>query len=117
MLLPPSWKECRNHKDRNRKKTLVCLATGFYPDHIEVSWLVNEKNEADGVATDSAALRGQGEKFYRISSRLRVAAEVWFNPESKFTCKVSFFNGTSTEFYTASLNGEGRFTTFSPHLY
>ncbi|CAF89193.1 unnamed protein product, partial [Tetraodon nigroviridis] len=102
-LLRPSPKECRNEKDqKRRKKTLVCLATGFYPDHIDVSWLVNDESVTDGVATDSAAQRPEGEKFYKISSRLRVAAEVWFNPDSVFTCQVSFFNGSGTENFTES---------------
>lgn len=93
------------------------MATGFYPDHIDVSWLVNDQLVTDGVATDSAALQPEGEKFYKISSRLRVAAETWFNPESVFTCKVSFFNETSTQYYTDSVHGEGTFASFSPDLY
>lgn len=116
-LLPPSSNECRNQKERKRKKTLVCLATGFYPDHINVFWLVNGEEVTDGVATDSAALRPNGQKFYRISSRLRVAAEDWFNPESVFTCKVSFFNGKDTENSTRFIQGEGTSASFSPDLY
>lgn len=84
----------------------MCVASGFYPDHVSVSWEVNGQNVTDGVATDGAALRPEG-KFYRISSRLRVSAEDWFRPDSVFTCIISFFNGTSTEPYSASLRGEG----------
>lgn len=115
-LLPPSKNECRNEKERTRKKTLVCLATGFYPDHVDVFWLVNGESKTDGVATDSAAVRREGQKFYKISSRLRVAAEVWFNPDSVFTCKVSFFNKTDTEYFTDSIRGEGTFPSVSPDL-
>lgn len=117
ILFPPSPKEFWKESDGKSKKTLVCLATGFYPDHISMFWLVNEEKWEKGVATDSAALQPKGEKFYKISSRLRVAAEDWFNPNLKFTCKVSFFNGTSTEFYNASLHGEGASALFRPDLY
>lgn len=85
----------------------MCAATRFYPDHVSVSWEVDGVTVTDGVATDAAAQRDKGE-FYRISSRLRVPAKVWFRPESTFTCIVSFFNGTGTELISASLRGEGR---------
>uniref|UniRef100_A0A3Q4BLQ9 Ig-like domain-containing protein n=1 Tax=Mola mola TaxID=94237 RepID=A0A3Q4BLQ9_MOLML len=93
-VLPPSTRECRNVKDDKRKKTLVCLASGFYPDHVSVSWQVNGEGVTEGVATDSAALQQKGERFYDITSRLRVPEEKWSNPSSQFTCSVSFFNGT-----------------------
>ncbi|TNM96034.1 hypothetical protein fugu_017123 [Takifugu bimaculatus] len=109
-LLPPSSRECRNQKDQIRKKTIVCVASGFYPDHVSVSWEVNGQKVTDGVATDGAALRAEG-RFYRISSRLRVSAEDWFRPDSDFTCIISFFNGTSTELYSASLQGEAAAAT------
>uniref|UniRef100_A0A3B5K1J6 Ig-like domain-containing protein n=1 Tax=Takifugu rubripes TaxID=31033 RepID=A0A3B5K1J6_TAKRU len=83
-LLPPSSRECRNQKHQKRKKTIVCVASGFYPDHVSVSWEVNGQKVTDGVATDGAALRPEG-RFYRISSRLRVSAEDWFRPDSDFT--------------------------------
>lgn len=108
VLLPPSSKECRNQKDQKRKKTIVCVATGFYPDHVSVSWEVNGEKVTDGVATDAAAQRPGGGGFYRISSRLRVSAKVWFRPDSVFTCIISFFNGNSTELHRAALQGEGR---------
>uniref|UniRef100_A0A3Q3WST5 Ig-like domain-containing protein n=1 Tax=Mola mola TaxID=94237 RepID=A0A3Q3WST5_MOLML len=96
-VLPPSTRECRNVKDDKRKKTLVCLASGFYPDHVSVSWQVNGEGVTEGVATDSAALQQKGERFYDITSRLRVPEEKWSNPSSQFTCSVSFFNGTVLE--------------------
>uniref|UniRef100_A0A8D0AET7 Ig-like domain-containing protein n=1 Tax=Sander lucioperca TaxID=283035 RepID=A0A8D0AET7_SANLU len=54
-VLPPSKKECQ--KDGAGKKTIVCVARGFYPDHVSVYWQVNLENVTDGVATDNAALR------------------------------------------------------------
>ncbi|RVE57545.1 hypothetical protein OJAV_G00217290 [Oryzias javanicus] len=91
-VFEPSKKECS--KDQ---KTLVCVASGFYPDHVSVSWKIDDENVTEGVATDSEAKRS-GE-FYRISSRLTVTPETWFSSRT-FTCTVSFFNGSTTTFYS-----------------
>ncbi|KAF3845362.1 hypothetical protein F7725_008525 [Dissostichus mawsoni] len=80
------YRECSNQKDRKWRKTLVCVASGFYPDHVSVSWQVDPPAvSSSGVATDSSALRG--DKTYRISSRLRVSASDWFTEGRKFTCR------------------------------
>ncbi|KAJ3612875.1 hypothetical protein NHX12_019132 [Muraenolepis orangiensis] len=97
-VLRPSAKECRDRKERKRKKTLVCVASGFYPDHVTVSWHVDGKPVTDGVATDHRALR-KG-KYYQITSRLRVAAERWQTAGTKFNCTVSFFDGKKTTNYS-----------------
>ncbi|XP_044023436.1 M1-specific T cell receptor beta chain-like [Siniperca chuatsi] len=102
-VLPPSQKECRNPKNKEREKTIVCVASEFYPDHVSVSWRINGSNVREGVATDNAALRVG--KYYRITSRLRVAAETWYNPSIKFTCIVTFYNVTNTD-YPAHIFGE-----------
>ncbi|XP_037343090.2 M1-specific T cell receptor beta chain [Pungitius pungitius] len=102
-VLRPSAKECGNPKDKARKKTIVCVASGFYPDHVGVSWNIDGQNVTKGVATDNAALRG--DQYYRISSRLSVSAEDWFKTGKTFTCTVSFFNGETTEFYYKSTTG------------
>nr|XP_033962472.1 uncharacterized protein LOC117464054 [Pseudochaenichthys georgianus] len=102
-VFPPSANECRNQRDRERRKTLVCVASGFYPDHVSVSWQVGGGAVSSGVATDSSALR-EG-KTYRISSRLRVSASDWFTPDRKFTCRVSFFNGTHTSHHENTVEG------------
>ncbi|XP_063764368.1 uncharacterized protein LOC134881153 [Eleginops maclovinus] len=96
----PSRKECSDEGDGVKKKTLVCVASGFYPDHVSVSWHVDGKSVSSGVATDSTALRE--DKTYRISSRLRVLAKDWFTPEKDFTCNVTFFNGTAYSSHIAS---------------
>ncbi|XP_070697977.1 M1-specific T cell receptor beta chain-like isoform X2 [Pempheris klunzingeri] len=104
-VLPPSQKECRNQKDNEKRKTLVCVASEFYPDHVSVSWQIGEKEVTDGVATDSAALRNG--KYYSITSRLRVSAEVWYEPSNKFICTVSFFiNETTKKNSSAFIHGE-----------
>lgn len=105
-VLQPSAKECVNQKSGKRKKTLVCLATGFYPDHVDVSWEVNGVQVTDGVATDSAALRDG--RYYKISSRLRVEAELWFTKETEFKCIVGFYNGDKTVYINSTLNVKGR---------
>lgn len=103
-ILQPSQRECKTPKSDKKKKTLVCLATGFYPDHVSVSWEVNGVTQIDSVvATDSAALR-DGD-FYKISSRLRVEAKLWFNQKTEFKCIVGFFNGVDTVYVNDTLNG------------
>uniref|UniRef100_A0A8C3A7H2 Ig-like domain-containing protein n=1 Tax=Cyclopterus lumpus TaxID=8103 RepID=A0A8C3A7H2_CYCLU len=101
-VLRPSPKECQNQGDQ--KKTIVCVASGFYPDHVGVLWKVDGVEVTTGVATDTAALRV--DKSYRITSRLRVSAKDWFTDDKEFTCSVSFFNGMHTEIYSRSILGE-----------
>lgn len=84
-VLGPAENECG-------RKTLVCVAEGFYPDHVTMSWEINGVIQTKGVATDSKAKRdGQ---FYKISSRLRVPEKSWFTAGTNFTCIVKFYNGT-----------------------
>lgn len=79
---------------RTEKATLVCLATGFYPDHVELSWWVNGKEVQTGVSTDPQPYREQSDDenpSYCLSSRLRVSAAFWHNPRNHFRCQVQFF--------------------------
>uniref|UniRef100_A0A3B3Z6G4 Ig-like domain-containing protein n=1 Tax=Poecilia mexicana TaxID=48701 RepID=A0A3B3Z6G4_9TELE len=82
------------------RKTLVCVASGFYPDHVTVFWQHNGQNITDGVATDAAAKWNKTSKLYFITSRLRLQAKTWFNPDNKFSCNVTFFNGTDYNNYS-----------------
>ncbi|KAK5609227.1 hypothetical protein CRENBAI_014717, partial [Crenichthys baileyi] len=95
-IFQPSSYECRDQKNQKgqRRKTLVCVASGFYPDHVSVSWQLNKKVITDGVATDPAAKKNETSGDYTITSRLRVLAKDWFKPENEFSCLVTFFNGT-----------------------
>uniref|UniRef100_A0A3P8SAK9 Ig-like domain-containing protein n=1 Tax=Amphiprion percula TaxID=161767 RepID=A0A3P8SAK9_AMPPE len=102
-ILRPSQRECRNQKEKQRKKTLVCVASGFYPDHVTVSWKINDEDFSSGVATDSAAQEIEGS--YRITSRFKVNAALWENQENSFMCIVSFFDGETTTNHTATLHG------------
>uniref|UniRef100_A0A8P4FWI0 Ig-like domain-containing protein n=1 Tax=Dicentrarchus labrax TaxID=13489 RepID=A0A8P4FWI0_DICLA len=110
-VLQPSPKECKNEKDKQRKKTLVCVAKDFYPDHVSVSWEINGQNVTNGVATDEAAQLMPEKKFYQITSRLRVPAKDWENSDNEFKCIVNFFNKTHTVPYTDSIYGEAVTTT------
>ncbi|KAM9341587.1 T-cell receptor beta-1 chain C region [Symphorus nematophorus] len=102
-ILPPSEKECRSKKDGKKKKTLVCVATEFYPDHVSVRWMFNKDNVTDGVATDTYA-RNLSNK-YQITSRLRVSAQEWHNPENTFECIVTFYDGKESKDYTSIITG------------
>ncbi|CAL8289090.1 unnamed protein product [Gadus morhua 'NCC'] len=104
VVLPPSEKECRDRKEQ-LKKTLVCVASGFYPDHVGVSWTVNGQSVIKGVASDHPALR-VGDK-YQITSRLRVEARKWYTGGNIFTCNVSYFNGNDTIYTSAEVYGGG----------
>ncbi|MGH0156050.1 UNVERIFIED_CONTAM: hypothetical protein FKN15_030599 [Acipenser sinensis] len=87
-ILEPSKEEIVQKK----RVTLVCLATDFYPDHIEITWKINGKNREDGVKTDDSATKNNDK--YSISSRLRLTQREWFNPKNTFTCDVKFYNKT-----------------------
>ncbi|KAM9651461.1 M1-specific T cell receptor beta chain-like [Trichechus inunguis] len=78
---------------RTQKATLVCLATGFYPDHVELSWWVNGKMALSGVSTDpEPRLEPSADNSsYCLSSRLRVSAAFWHNPRNHFRCQVQFY--------------------------
>ncbi|XP_078017188.1 T cell receptor beta chain MC.7.G5-like [Epinephelus lanceolatus] len=107
-VLPPSQNECQNNKDKKNKKTLVCVASGFYPDHVSVFWQVDGVNVTDGVATDGTAL--WEEEHYSISSRLRVPLSDWFTPGRRFSCSIGFFNGSqtvSTSHWVEGVKGPG----------
>ncbi|XP_041667789.1 M1-specific T cell receptor beta chain-like [Cheilinus undulatus] len=105
-VFPPSLKECENQKEKEkRKKTIVCVAHGFYPDHVSIDWTLNGQKISSGVATDSAAKLETEKGTYRISSRLRVSDENWHDPGNEFNCTVSFYDGKTTVDTTASVKG------------
>ncbi|XP_006861331.1 PREDICTED: uncharacterized protein LOC102813259 [Chrysochloris asiatica] len=91
--------------NRTQKATLVCLATGFYPDHVELSWWVNGKEARSGVSTDPNPKlehpNDQNSK-YCLSSRLRVAATFWHNPRNHFRCQVQFYGLSEDDEWTQS---------------
>ncbi|XDA75989.1 hypothetical protein R6Z07F_006155 [Ovis aries] len=85
---------------RTQKATLVCLATGFYPDHVELTWWVNRKQVTTGVSTDPEPYKEdltQNDSRYCLSSRLRVTATFWHNPRNHFRCQVQFYGLTDQD--------------------
>uniref|UniRef100_A0A8C6PY83 Ig-like domain-containing protein n=1 Tax=Nothobranchius furzeri TaxID=105023 RepID=A0A8C6PY83_NOTFU len=98
-VLKPSAKECKD-KNKKRKKTLVCVASQFYPDHVSMSWRLNGVQTDKGVVTGRAIRRP--DKSYGITSRLKVQAKDWFRPGNNFTCMVGFYNGNKTTFHSGS---------------
>uniref|UniRef100_A0A665W5J0 Ig-like domain-containing protein n=1 Tax=Echeneis naucrates TaxID=173247 RepID=A0A665W5J0_ECHNA len=98
--------QCKNRVGQ-KTKTLVCLATKFYPDHVNVTWEVNgDQNKPNIIeSTDAAAAKRNGARYYSITSRLTVPSEVWTNPENNFTCIVDFFDGTKNIQTRKSISG------------
>uniref|UniRef100_A0A8C3MNZ6 Uncharacterized protein n=1 Tax=Geospiza parvula TaxID=87175 RepID=A0A8C3MNZ6_GEOPR len=93
-IFSPSKQEIQ----QKSKATLVCLASGFYPDHLTLVWRVNGVKRTEGVGTDEYST--QNGSTYSLTSRLRMPAWEWFNPLNRFECVANFFqNGT-----TASIN-------------
>ncbi|XP_053488868.1 M1-specific T cell receptor beta chain-like [Ictalurus furcatus] len=72
--------------------TLVCVAKGFYPDHVNVYWTVDDENRTTDVSTDEAAVQGS-DKYYTISSRLNINYKTEWTRGKTFTCIVTFYDG------------------------
>ncbi|KAM9345846.1 T cell receptor beta chain MC.7.G5-like [Symphorus nematophorus] len=102
-VTPPTVKVLTPSKHECQSRTLVCVASRFYPDHVSVSWQIDGDSILDGVATDNAALR-DGD-YYSITSRLRVPLKVWYTRGKMFTCTVSFFNGNETTHHYSGITG------------
>uniref|UniRef100_A0A8C4X5Q0 Ig-like domain-containing protein n=1 Tax=Erpetoichthys calabaricus TaxID=27687 RepID=A0A8C4X5Q0_ERPCA len=95
----------------NEFVTLVCLATDFYPDHIELTWEINKKKTTDNAKSDYRAVQSKS-KTYSISSRLRVSRNVWCNADNVFTCVAKFYNETDKAIYiTDHVSGKGKDST------
>ncbi|XP_058871341.1 M1-specific T cell receptor beta chain-like [Acipenser ruthenus] len=103
-ILEPSKEEIVQKK----RVTLVCLATNFYPDHINITWKINGKNRDDGVKTDDYAIKDNNANNYSISSRLRLTPSEWFNPQNIFTCAVKFYKGDGSETVTPEKHISGK---------
>ncbi|KAG7254203.1 hypothetical protein CRUP_038539, partial [Coryphaenoides rupestris] len=105
-IYPPSANECADLQEGKSKKTLVCVASGFYPDHVTVSWRVDGVTDEGVVTTDHSALRV--DDHYQITSRFRVQAKSWYNAHARFQCTISFFNGEHWLNHTAEVYGDPR---------
>ncbi|NXI90794.1 TRBC2 protein, partial [Psophia crepitans] len=90
-IFSPSKQEIQ----QKSKATLVCLASGFYPDHLKLVWKVNGAERTEGVGTDEFST--QNGSTYSLTSRLRISALEWFNPVNRFECVANFFKDGSKE--------------------
>nr|ABU93661.1 T cell receptor beta [Gallus gallus] len=89
VIFSPSKQEIQEKK----KATPVCLASGFFPDHLNLVWKVNGVKRTEGVGTDEISTSNGS--TYSLTSRLRISAQEWFNPLNRFECIANFFkNGT-----------------------
>ncbi|XP_030248040.1 M1-specific T cell receptor beta chain-like [Sparus aurata] len=104
-ITAPKVKVLKPCKSQKGNKTLVCVASGFYPDHVSVSWEIDDVVvDKKRVATDNAAV--QEGKHYRITSMLRVSEEEWYTKGKKFHCAVRFFNGTDYVYSNETIWGK-----------
>ncbi|NXJ39502.1 TCB1 protein, partial [Ciconia maguari] len=95
-IIPPAvaiFLPSKQEIQQKSEATLVCLASGFYPDHLNLVWKVNGAKRTEGVGTDEFST--QNGITYSLTSRLRISAQEWFNPLNRFECVANFFkNGT-----------------------
>ncbi|NXG11695.1 TCB2 protein, partial [Sakesphorus luctuosus] len=90
-VIPPSvaiFSPSKQEIQQKNKATLVCLASGFYPDHLTLVWMVNDVKRTAGVGTDEFST--QNGSTYSLTSRLRIPAWEWFNPLNRFECVAKF---------------------------
>ncbi|NXT94407.1 TCB1 protein, partial [Anhinga rufa] len=90
-IFSPSKQEIQ----QKSKATLVCLASDFYPDHLNLVWKVNGAKRTEGVGTDEFST--QNGSSYSLTSRLRIAAHEWFNPSNRFECVANFLKNETME--------------------
>lgn len=90
-----------------QQKTLVCVVSRFYPDHVTVHWQINGHNITRPVSTDTSAQRDTSNSLYHITSRLTVSTWEWYDKKNNFTCIVSFFDGNITVYRADWVHGQG----------
>ncbi|KAM4906165.1 T cell receptor beta chain MC.7.G5-like isoform 2-T2 [Sylvia borin] len=105
-IIPPAvaiFSPSKQEIQQKSKATLVCLASGFYPDHLTLVWKVNGVKRTQGVGTDESSTKNGS--TYSLTSRLRMPAWEWFDPSNRFECVANFFqNGTQSA--QKSINGD-----------
>ncbi|XP_048795003.1 M1-specific T cell receptor beta chain-like [Lagopus muta] len=92
-IIPPTvaiFSPSKQEIQQKNKATLVCLASGFYPDHLNLVWKVNGNKRTEGVGTDEISTSNGS--TYALTSRLRISAQEWFNPLNRFECIAEFFH-------------------------
>ncbi|OPJ69276.1 hypothetical protein AV530_012369 [Patagioenas fasciata monilis] len=99
-IFSPSKQEIR----QKSKATLVCLASGFYPDHLNLVWKVNGAKRTEGVGTDEFSTWNGS--TYSLTSRLRISAREWFNPLNRFECVANFFKNAKLQSIHKAIYGD-----------
>uniref|UniRef100_A0A670YPN1 Ig-like domain-containing protein n=1 Tax=Pseudonaja textilis TaxID=8673 RepID=A0A670YPN1_PSETE len=94
IITPPTvtiFSPSKRELEKKRKVTIVCLATDFYPDHVILTWSLNNKDIIEGIKTEEPKYEN---KKYSLISRLRITGNQWQNSENNFKCKVDFYNSS-----------------------
>uniref|UniRef100_A0A8B9CVM6 Ig-like domain-containing protein n=1 Tax=Anser brachyrhynchus TaxID=132585 RepID=A0A8B9CVM6_9AVES len=98
VIIPPAvaiFSPSKQEIQEKSKATLVCLASGFYPDNLNLVWKVNGAERTEGVGTDETSTSYGN--TYSLTSRLRISAQEWFNPLNRFECVANFFTNETRE--------------------
>ncbi|NXK71054.1 TRBC2 protein, partial [Sylvietta virens] len=106
-IIPPAvaiFSPSKQEIQQKSKATLVCLASGFYPDHLTLVWRVNGVRRTEGVGTDESST--QNGSTYSLTSRLRMPAWEWFNPLNRFECVANFFQNGTTQSMHKFISGD-----------
>ncbi|KAG8455892.1 hypothetical protein GDO86_001910, partial [Hymenochirus boettgeri] len=80
-IFPPSEEEIAT-----KKATLICIITGFTPAGLTVKWVVDGKDQNDGV--QSTDVSKQSDNLYMKSSYLSMSSDNWLAHET-YSCKVN----------------------------
>ncbi|NXT30467.1 TRBC2 protein, partial [Syrrhaptes paradoxus] len=97
-IIPPDvaiFSLSKHEIQQKSKATLVCLASGIYPDHLNLIWKVNGVKRTEGVGTDEFSIRNRS--TYSLTSRPRISAQEWFDPLNCFECVANFFKNATLE--------------------
>ncbi|KAG8130263.1 putative T-cell receptor beta chain C region protein, partial [Naja naja] len=106
IITPPTvtvFSPSNRELEKKQKVTIVCLATDFYPDHVILTWSLNNKDITEGIKTEEPKYEN---KKYSLISRLRITGNQWQNSKNNFKCKVNFYNSSESTSYEASITGE-----------
>ncbi|NWV20777.1 TRBC2 protein, partial [Origma solitaria] len=112
-IIPPAvaiFSPSKQEIQEKSKATLVCLASGFYPDHLTLDWMVNGVKRTQGVGTDESSTRNGS--TYSLTSRLRIPAWEWFNPFNHFECVAKFFQNETMQSMHKFISGDAEFCLF-----
>ncbi|KAG8546119.1 hypothetical protein GDO81_019730 [Engystomops pustulosus] len=95
------YRSSKRELDELKFISLVCVATGFYPEYVKIKWFVNNLERINLYEpTPQEAKDG----FYSTSKRLTLTRSEYFNPDSTFRCEAAFLDGTGKD--SAEVKGE-----------